>query len=273
MLREIGGERAALERLRAEAEADRERQRELSAELEAERHAFRERAAREADREVAELRASVRGARKELEAIRKELRKGGDTRGELRELERGVSRIAAQVALGSPLAASSAPARAAAPELVTTELRVGQTVRHRTFGTQGELLELVDGQTARVLLGKMKLTVKRSELVPLGGAPKSAANTQRKARAATLPKPLAAAHRTHDNTLDLRGERAEAAETLVEAFIDRMLGGGEPLGFVLHGHGTGALKALVREQLGRSSYIEHSRPAEADEGGDAFTVF
>ncbi|HEY2409474.1 MAG TPA: Smr/MutS family protein [Polyangiaceae bacterium] len=275
MLREIGGERAALERLRAEAELDRTRQRELIAELEAERHAFRQQAAREADREVAELRASVRSARKELETIRKELRKGGENRAELRELERGVSRIAAQVAIGSPLVArDDPPPRAADGPERAIALRVGQTVRHRTLGTQGELLELVDTDTARVLLGQMKLTVKVSELVVLGGgSAKSSVNTKRKPRSATSPKPLAQAHRSQDNTLDLRGERAEAAETLVDAFIDRMLGGGEPVGFVLHGHGTGALKALVREQLGRSSYIEHSRPAEPGEGGDAFTVF
>jgi hypothetical protein len=29
----------------------------------------------------------------------------------------------------------------------------------------------------------------------------------------------------------------------------------------------------VREQLRASAYVEHSRPAESDEGGDAFTVF
>jgi len=52
-----------------------------------------------------------------------------------------------------------------------------------------------------------------------------------------------------------------------------MMGEGEAFGFVLHGHGTGAVKAAVREHLGTSSYIEHSRAAESDEGGDAFTVF
>jgi DNA mismatch repair protein MutS2 len=52
-----------------------------------------------------------------------------------------------------------------------------------------------------------------------------------------------------------------------------LLSSNELAGFVLHGHGTGALKISVREHLRASTYVEHSRPAESDEGGDAFTVF
>jgi DNA mismatch repair protein MutS2 len=83
----------------------------------------------------------------------------------------------------------------------------------------------------------------------------------------------AEAVRTPSNTLDLRGTRADDVSTRVDAFVDVMLGEGESVGFVLHGHGTGAVKAAVREHLAASSYVEHSRAAEPDEGGDAFTVF
>jgi DNA mismatch repair protein MutS2 len=73
--------------------------------------------------------------------------------------------------------------------------------------------------------------------------------------------------------LDLRGARVDEAFARVDAFLDVMMGEGERFGFVLHGHGTGAIKGAVREHLGASSYVEHSRAAEPDEGGDAFTVF
>ena len=81
------------------------------------------------------------------------------------------------------------------------------------------------------------------------------------------------AQRTEATTLDLRGQRFEEALSRVDGFIDRLLGINEVAGFVLHGHGTGALKSGVREHLRASTYVEHSRPAEPDEGGDAFTVF
>jgi DNA mismatch repair protein MutS2 len=83
---------------------------------------------------------------------------------------------------------------------------------------------------------------------------------------------LAAPQRTQETTLDLRGERVDEALGRVDTFIDRLLSSGDGVGFVLHGHGTGALKAHVREHLRASAYVEHSRPAEPDEGGDAFTV-
>ena len=55
-------------------------------------------------------------------------------------------------------------------------------------------------------------------------------------------------------------------EVGVDAFVDRLLSSNEPAGFVLHGHGTNALKISVREHLRASTYVEHSRPAESDEG-------
>jgi DNA mismatch repair protein MutS2 len=84
---------------------------------------------------------------------------------------------------------------------------------------------------------------------------------------------LPSAVRTSSNTLDLRGERVDEALSKVDAFLDRLLNVGEPSGFVLHGHGTGALKSAVRAHLQASSYIEQSQPADPDSGGDAFTIF
>ena len=79
--------------------------------------------------------------------------------------------------------------------------------------------------------------------------------------------------RTESNTLDLRGQRVEEGLALVDAFLDRMLAEGEPAGFVLHGHGTGRLKAAVRGHLQQSPYVARSDAAGPDDGGDAFTVF
>ncbi len=46
----------------------------------------------------------------------------------------------------------------------------------------------------------------------------------------------------------------------------------EPAGFVLHGHGTGAMKAAVREHLAMSPVVRHFEAANQEHGGDAFTV-
>jgi DNA mismatch repair protein MutS2 len=78
--------------------------------------------------------------------------------------------------------------------------------------------------------------------------------------------------RTSENTLDLRGQRVDEAVDAVDAFVDRMLRVGESVAFVLHGHGTGALKLAVRAHLAAAAHVVRARPAESDDGGDAFTV-
>ncbi len=186
-----------------------------------------------------------------------------------------MSRVAARVALGGEFdARGQSAASSEALELSAQELYVGQTVRHRTLGATGQIVELCGREQVRLMIGAMKLLVPIRELSAVASRhqPKLA-RAKPKKQAATQPKPMLSAQRTQATTLDLRGERFEAALERVDAFIDRLLSINEAAGFVLHGHGTGALKSGVREHLRASAYVEHSRPAEAEEGGDALTVF
>jgi DNA mismatch repair protein MutS2 len=76
------------------------------------------------------------------------------------------------------------------------------------------------------------------------------------------------------NTCDLRGRRVDDALTELDQFVDDLSRGApDDAGFVLHGHGTGALKQAVRDHLVANSRIAEARPAAQSEGGDAFTVF
>ena len=59
----------------------------------------------------------------------------------------------------------------------------------------------------------------------------------------------------------------------LDEFIDTLLRRGENVGYVLHGHGSGAMKNAVRSHLRELGIIRLARPAERDDGGDAFTVF
>ena len=276
-LRELSRERAELENVRQDADVDRREASELRESLETERHAFREQAAREVDRDVHALRVQVLAARKELEEVRARLRSTASDTGVLRDLERSVSRVAAQVALGGELEAfgKSTP-KISTHELVASKLRVGQTVHHRTLGTNGQIIELCAREQVRLMIGAMKLLVPIRELSGVTGAeiaPNKRDSLRKKNTAAPKAKLLPAPQRTQNTTLDLRGDRVDDVAGRVDAFIDRLLGSNESAGFVLHGHGTGALKSHVREHLRASTYVEHSRPAESDEGGDAFTVF
>ena len=70
----------------------------------------------------------------------------------------------------------------------------------------------------------------------------------------------------------MRGRRGEEALEIVDAFLDRLMRDGRTRGYILHGHGSGALKKGIRGALTSSRYVSRAVPADADEGGDAWTI-
>ena len=74
------------------------------------------------------------------------------------------------------------------------------------------------------------------------------------------------------NTLDLRGERVEEALDKLEAYLDKAsLANLSPV-YIIHGHGTGALKSAVRDFISTSPYVAKYRVGEDSEGGDGVSV-
>ena len=74
------------------------------------------------------------------------------------------------------------------------------------------------------------------------------------------------------NTLDLRGERVEEALDDLEAYLDKAsLANLSPV-YIIHGHGTGALKSAVRDFISTSPYVAKYRVGEDAEGGDGVSV-
>lgn len=78
--------------------------------------------------------------------------------------------------------------------------------------------------------------------------------------------------RHEGNTVDLRGLRVDEGLEAVEHHIAEALAGDQRIVFVLHGHGTGAMKRAVRQWLPTSPYVAAWRPAHVEQGGDAYTV-
>lgn len=81
-----------------------------------------------------------------------------------------------------------------------------------------------------------------------------------------------ATSRTIDSTIDVRGQRADEAVSAVERFLDESLLAARDTAFVVHGHGTGALRSAIREHLGTHKGIEKFRAGDPNEGGDGVTV-
>ncbi len=255
----------------------------LRSELEVERNALRAREQARLTREGAELLTLLRKAREELREAEGRLRRKRVTEADLREAEKAVQDVAAQVSVAGPIGRAleatkgpGAPSRRSARE---DDLVPGAKVFVARLNAHVEVLERAGRDQVRVAAGPLKLFVAVDEVQidarPSNNASEETPEETRKA----VPIPYDAAGdtarplRTDSNTCDVRGLRVDDALAMIDAFLDRVFGAGSPSGFVLHGHGTGALKQAVREHLKSSPYITRARAADPEDGGDAFTVF
>jgi DNA mismatch repair protein MutS2 len=272
VVRKLELERAELEQERAELRSELERQAILRGELEQELDKIDRAERSELARESRELIALVQRARAEVREARQRLKETDDA-SELRAIERDISRAAAHVAVGGTVEQTTRSGGPAAKPDLESLLVPGTAVRLRNAGTLAVVEALPERGQVRLRAGSLKLTLPVSEIESVQGRPRPVNPPTPRREKPKSGGALATAVRSSDNTLDLRGERVDEAITRVDAFLSQLLGEGQPLGFVLHGHGTGALKSAVREHLTSSRYVAHCRAAESDEGGDAFTIF
>lgn len=290
VLRRLEDEERALRIARTAAEEEARAVTALKAELVAEREAQRVRERAKVSTEGAEVLLALRRARETLREAERSVQKKKVTEETLREAERAVNSVARELAfdgtLGRNLAsAKTTPARRPPGE---NELKPGMRVYVPRLASAAEVLEVVPRGQLRIAAGALKLFVNRDEveletMSNAGEAPETVSSSETRRSAHRSRQPVtntemntvttATPVRTASNTVDVRGLRADDAVSMVDAFLDRVASDGEDIGYVLHGHGTGALKAVVREQLGRSPFVKWSRPAEPEDGGDAFTVF
>ncbi len=283
-LKQLHTERATLE-LAQQAAASRERAaREAETRLEEEIVAARDREKRTLSREAESLLSSLRRAKEDLRAAQAKLRVRSVDDAGLREASRAIDRVAAQASLGGELEELTMRGSEEVRERVRPEaLRRGARVFVPRLRAEADVLEVTgEGRErqVRVAIGAMKLTVTVEELRAPSAEPAAAPlskGTGRRAAAGKAPvydgnASTAAPIQTSDNTCDLRGLRADDAVAMATTFLDRSIGEGRRVAFLIHGHGTGALRESVRKDLAASPYVSHFRPGETGEGGDGVTV-
>jgi len=147
-------------------------------------------------------------------------------------------------------------------------LNPGDQVELIRMGDKGTVIRINGGKVEVEVRGK-RMRLKRAELRYDGQpTPRSVQATTTPAKAPTGPDGV----RTDSNTLDLRGMRVHEALDEVEAFLDGLSLTEHGCGYLLHGHGTGALKTALRQWLPKSRFGKNWRVGGHDEGGDAFTV-
>jgi len=256
-------EKSALEDDRAKVTQER-------AKLDMRRQELKAREAKGLGREAQKLVDQVRELHRRLDHAKKELRQRSEAESvaEASEVLRDGGALLGEID-AHRLSLEPEPVETAA--LDADAVRVGDRVWVDRLRSIADVIEGPARGKVRVSAGMMKLWVDVSDLRALKQVSAPPA-TQPTAASGAHPKPQRHL-RTSDNTLDVRGLRADDAVALAEAFLDRMYGAAESSAFIVHGVGSGALRVAIHEHLSRdATYVDGFRQATQDEGGPQVTV-
>ena len=271
--RTIGEERfdrlmEQLEHERGEAARERREAAAASAAIAVERRELEEQTAKQ-QRSWAERKERLqRETRPALREAERELREHLRLLRETQSAEAGERVKVAAKKLGDLSAEHLAPPALAAP--LPTALAAGERVFVNLLQTWGTVAEKVEGQgTATVMVGEKRFTVPLKDLarrgegtVPAGGIVEKNAGKGRYSY--VVPE-------ISTTTLDLRGQRAEAALAELERFLDAAVLNGVARVSILHGKGTGRLADAVRKVLGEDRRVATFAFAPLEQGGAGIT--
>jgi len=166
------------------------------------------------------------------------------------------------------------------------EIREGMDVYSHEYQREGTLVDWrEDEQTALIQFGALKVSVDEDDIFypseearrkHLGGG-SSGQSSDSGSRttgsgAGRRNTDIDSIPRTDNSTLDLRGLRAEEARDRLDRYLDDKFLDGFGGVYVIHGHGTGALRRAVRGYLTESPYVDEFRRGDESEGGDGVTV-
>ncbi|HXV33675.1 MAG TPA: Smr/MutS family protein [Gaiellaceae bacterium] len=258
---------------RVEAEAERrdaasavESVHRREAELAGEIERVRASAGRERERALARAEQELAGARAELAALRAEIRAARRLQERARQAapERAASAERdrdRRLGEASERAAQAQEAlRALRPVALQGPLAPGDPVTAPDLGVRGTVAAIEGDEAEVVGLGGQRVRIPVARLQ---------ADERPQAEPEPAVKVVAGARSDVSDQLDLRGRRADEAREAVRAFVDDAVLAGLGTVRVVHGRGTGAVRAAVREELGRHPLVEGF---EADAAGGATDV-
>jgi DNA mismatch repair protein MutS2 len=253
--RQLDEDRRHISALRAETEAAAHVQKELAARLAAAEKETRKTVRKKLTDELLRARAEIQSVVEDLKTDKR-----------LVKTRTAKERL---VAVEEAMQARLAPAEDYRP---LGELQAGDRVELLGLGTIGVLLESPEGKKrVRVRVGEAEVSTETSRV---GGIRDEQEPGRPKADLAKPGRPsVAPAMRMEEpGVVDVRGKTADEALESLQSHLDRAALSGTLLMRIIHGHGTGRLKQVLREHLKASPYVAGFRPGERAEGGDGVTV-
>ncbi|MEW5822065.1 MAG: endonuclease MutS2 [Cyanobacteriota bacterium] len=150
------------------------------------------------------------------------------------------------------------------------KIKIGDTVYIEKLEQDGVVISMPDNNDKVIVqMGLVKTTVKISDLRLPKKQPQDEYMPKFNINAAK-----AQSSRRDDLSvnLDLRGKRVDEGLAELEIYLDRIALVNVSTVYVIHGHGSGAMKKAVRDYLANSPYVKDFRPGGEGEGGDGISI-
>ena len=253
--------RQEAERLRQETAQIQQQSQQYHDQLRKEKEKAMESARREAQHIIEEARAAANAASDELKALRKQLTQGGDVSGinqRQSQLRRNLNEAEDKLRAAQPQQQRPKPSRG---------ILVGDTVELLKLGTKASVIAINKDGTYQLQAGILKLTAKQDEIYLLehenpyqakGGRPK---HSGREMKMSAMP-----------TEVDLRGMDSVEAICVLERYLDEAMRAHLSQVRIIHGKGTGTLRAAVHQSLKRNKFVKKFRLGVYGEGEDGVTI-
>jgi DNA mismatch repair protein MutS2 len=252
--------REEAERLRLETEQIKKNSEQYSAQLAQEREKALAAARREAQQIIDDARFTANTVSEELKALRKQLQESADAQ--------GINQRQAQ--LRRDLNEAERKLRENQPERTVEEpdrpLMIGDTVELKKLGTKANVISIAKDGTLELQAGILKLTAKRDEVFLLQQSnqykPKPRpAHSGREMKMTAAP-----------SEIDLRGMDTVEAICVLDRYLDEAMRSNVQSVRIIHGKGTGALRAAVQNSLKKNRFVKKFRLGVYGEGEDGVTI-
>ncbi len=245
-------------RLRREIETAAREAKAFQALVEEEKERVRQEAEEEARRIIEEARRVSDEVFQELKDLKKRQKAGEDANAEKANLRGKLNR--AEDKLGKR------PEKEAPP--MVRPAVAGDTVELLKLGTQASVLSVNKDGILQLQAGILRITAKQEEVRVVEGETQSQKEAQKHIRRTEHKlRSLSAS-----NEVDLRGMTTDEAEGVVERFLDQAMLGNLNVVTIIHGKGTGAVRATVHRILKKTKAVKSFRLGLYGEGEHGVTI-
>ena len=261
--------RALLERDRAEtakklreAEESAKKAAFLRAELSVRLEKADEKARRDAERIISDARRTAEDTFAELDEMR---RKMNDDE-QAQEVNRARSELRRKLNESQSKVKAKQPEKPAEDKKSAREVRAGDTVEIKSMGVKAEVVDVNPDGTLNLRAGIMNVKLKPDDVYLIEGH--AAKQKKQSVTLAGSTAPRAAV----SPEIDLRGMESLEAVNAAEQYIDSAVMGKLKTVTIIHGKGTGALRAAVQQMLKRNKAVKSYRLGRFGEGESGVTI-